>query len=246
MILTTDLDNTLIFSYKRDIGSVKRCVELYNGREISFITNKTYELLKKVKNKMLIVPVTTRTVEQYKRIDLGIGDFPYALVCNGGVMLRNGEEDIQWYKESTDRIADSIPELKKAVRLLEKDLDVCFEIRFIRELFVFTKSNTPAQTAQRLREQLDPDKAEVFTNGMKVYAVPNGLNKGTAVQRLKAFLGENMVIAAGDSEFDIPMLKSSDHAVCPSGLEFSYNGKITFCGNDELLSECMLNTALLT
>ena len=38
-IFFTDLDNTLIYSYKRDIGDAKRCVEVYQGREISFMTN---------------------------------------------------------------------------------------------------------------------------------------------------------------------------------------------------------------
>ena len=37
-ILFTDLDNTLIYSYKHAIGSAKRCAEIYQGREISFLT----------------------------------------------------------------------------------------------------------------------------------------------------------------------------------------------------------------
>ena len=41
----TDLDNTLIYSYKHDIGPQKRNVELYQGREISYITEETYHLL---------------------------------------------------------------------------------------------------------------------------------------------------------------------------------------------------------
>ena len=51
----TDLDNTLIYSYKHDIGPRKRNVELYQGREISYITEETYHLLQLVKNEMLIV-----------------------------------------------------------------------------------------------------------------------------------------------------------------------------------------------
>ena len=40
-LLCTDLDNTLIYSYKHELGNEKRNVELYQGREISFITEKT-------------------------------------------------------------------------------------------------------------------------------------------------------------------------------------------------------------
>ena len=55
-ILCADMDNTIIYSYKRNIGENKLNVELYNGREISFISEKTHDLLKKVSEKMTIIP----------------------------------------------------------------------------------------------------------------------------------------------------------------------------------------------
>ena len=54
-ILCADMDNTIIYSYKRNIGENKLNVELYNGREISFISEKTHDLLKKVNEKMTII-----------------------------------------------------------------------------------------------------------------------------------------------------------------------------------------------
>ena len=66
-ILCADMDNTIIYSYKRNIGENKLNVELYNGREISFISEKTHDLLKKVSEKMTIIPTSTRTEEQYNR-----------------------------------------------------------------------------------------------------------------------------------------------------------------------------------
>lgn len=53
-ILCVDMDNTIIYSYKHDIGEKKLNVELYNGREISFISERTYSLLKEVNDKMLL------------------------------------------------------------------------------------------------------------------------------------------------------------------------------------------------
>ena len=50
-ILNIDMDNTLIYSYKHDIGREKINVELYNGREISYITKRTFELLNEIKKK---------------------------------------------------------------------------------------------------------------------------------------------------------------------------------------------------
>ena len=100
IVFHTDLDNTLIYSYKHELGADKRCVEVYHGREISFITAETERLLQQIKareNQIVMIPTTTRTTEQYHRIQLGIGELPYALVCNGGVLLVRGREDEDWY-----------------------------------------------------------------------------------------------------------------------------------------------------
>ena len=116
-ILCADMDNTIIYSYKRNIGENKLNVELYNGREISFISEKTHDLLKKVSEKMTIIPTSTRTEEQYKRIDLDIGIVPYALVCNGGVLLVNGKRDREWYLESLQMTSAAPFELEELLSL---------------------------------------------------------------------------------------------------------------------------------
>ena len=63
-VLHVDLDNTLIYSYKYDIGNDRINAEVYQGREISFLTGTTYENLRKLKEKLLIVPTSTRSIEQ--------------------------------------------------------------------------------------------------------------------------------------------------------------------------------------
>ena len=183
-ILFTDLDNTLIYSYKHAIGSAKRCAEIYQGREISFLTEKSFRLLIRVQKLALIVPVTTRTVGQYARVNLGIQTPAYALACNGGVLLANGREDVSWFLESQKLIAGCREQLALGKRLMEGDRNRCFEVRDIRGLFLFTKSERPKESAEFLKEGLDGELVDVFWNGGKVYIVPKALNKGAAVRRL--------------------------------------------------------------
>ncbi|MDE7477514.1 MAG: HAD hydrolase family protein [Lachnospiraceae bacterium] len=229
IIFHTDLDNTLIYSYKHDIGADKRCVEVYNGREISFITQNTYQLLQKIhsqendKNQLIMVPTTTRTIEQYQRINLGVGDFQYALVCNGGVLLVDGKEDEGWYRESLKLVQNSREQLEKALELLDKEKRRTFELRFIKDLFVFTKCEEPEAVAEALRKVLKADVVDVFNNGVKVYVVPKTLNKGKAVERFKSYVGAGYVIAAGDSEFDISMLEAADLGIAAPCLAQNYS-----------------------
>ena len=90
-ILFTDLDNTLIYSKKTDIKK-RISVEVYRGEDNSFMSKYSYELLKKLHERLLIVPVTTRTYMQYERINLSIVP-KYVLCANGGQLLKNDELD---------------------------------------------------------------------------------------------------------------------------------------------------------
>ncbi|MBQ3692674.1 MAG: HAD hydrolase family protein [Clostridia bacterium] len=218
IIFNTDLDNTIIYSYKHDIGENKICAEIYQNREISFITDKTAQLLKAVNSAVTLVPTTTRTLEQYNRINLGFGVPEYALVCNGGVLLVNGEEDEEWYSESLKAVSGCREELSLAEKILERDVNRTLEVRNIRRLFIFTKSDKPLESVGTLKGILNTDKVDVFNNGVKVYVVSKGLSKGIAVKRLKEKLGADKIVAAGDSEFDLSMLSAADTAIAPKEL----------------------------
>ena len=233
-VFYSDLDNTLIYSYKHEIGERRKCVEVYQGREISFMTEFTWRVLKTLMEKLLFVPVTTRTLEQYQRIQLGISMPSYALVCNGGILLKDGEPDRCWYEESLRRIQEARTELELGMELLRADEKVCFEVRFVEKLFVFTKSAKPQETAERLRERLNLKLVHVFCNHKKVYVVPRGLEKGTAVRRLQEILDCKEAIAAGDSLFDLSMmdvvnvgfapLDLREEAGCVKNVEFLSGG----------------------
>lgn len=241
VIFNVDLDNTLIYSYKHDIGTAKRCAEVYEGREISFMTHRTQELLSEVEQKLLVVPTTTRTKEQYERIALGLKEIPYALVCNGGVLLRNGVEDEAWYLKSLEMVGNCQEELKKAEVFMQEDEDRCFEVRNIKKLFVFTKSNKPDDTIKRLSEKLDTTVVDVFKTGIKVYVVPKNLSKADGVRRLKEELGATKLVAAGDSAFDVPMLRFADVGLAPWKLDVGEEADhVVKIAEGSLFSESML------
>ena len=247
LIFNTDLDNTMIYSYKHDIGDDKICAEIYQGREISFVTSKTSQLIKEVNETGLLVPTTTRTLEQYNRIDLGIGIPRLALVCNGGVLLENGVENAEWYNESLRLTESAHDQLLLTEKILENDENRSFEIRNIRELFVFTKSEKPEESVENLKEQLDTDKVDVFNNGVKVYVVPKMLSKGKAIDRLREKLNPELIISAGDSEFDITMLNSSDVPIAPKDLADTANlPEKTIVVDEGIFSEKVLERVLQT
>ena len=247
IIFNTDLDNTLIYSYKHNIGAHKRNVEIYRGREISFISEKTFHLLNALNRRMLIVPTTTRSIEQYERINLGIAQPKYALVCNGGILLENGRSDESWYRKSSELIYHCRPVMQQAALLLENEPHRYFQVRYIEQLFLFTKCTEAESVVCNLSAQLDCGQVDVFNNGDKVYVVPKALNKGNAITRLRNKLKPQTVIAAGDSAFDISMVLAADIGYVPKGFKETYgllkssvfeaSGKALF--SEEILNMCM-------
>ena len=219
-IFASDLDNTLIYSYKRDIGENKILAERYEGREVSYMTACTYALLDQLCQKLLFVPVTTRSIEQYQRIY-----FPkqpkIALTTNGGVLLVDGIADADWYAQSKQLAAQAEDAMQQAEVILDKDPNRALDVRRVDGLFVYTKSNDVPETMQRLRDGIDVSAVELLSNGVKVYVLPRALHKGQAVHRLRERFTENTrIFTAGDSLFDLSLLAAADIAFCPQALQY--------------------------
>ena len=213
LILFSDLDGTLIFSAKRkQVGDI--VIERKDGEPISCVTSRQAELLRGLAN---IIPVTTRSVEQYRRIDFAaLGFSPeYALCDNGGTLLVNGEIDAAWSAWSLEIVRECADELARFRELLEHDPRRSFEVRLVDGLFLFTKSADPNGT---LAYPGKSELCECCATGEKVYVIPRELNKGAAVRRLAKRLGLREFAAAGDSFMDISMLNTANIAIFPEDI----------------------------
>ena len=108
ILLACDLDNTLIYSYKHRVPG-DSCVEWLDGQEQSFMTERTQALLRQLPANVRLVPVTTRSKEQYQRIcwpKLAEAASPQWAVCsNGGLLLAEGAPEPAWQMEAARLVA---------------------------------------------------------------------------------------------------------------------------------------------
>lgn len=208
LTLFSDLDGTLIFSAARkQVGDI--VIERKDGREISCITARQAELFPKLAN---VIPVTTRSVEQYRRVEFARFGFSprYALCANGGILLVDGAPDEEWSERSAAIYRECETELSRFRELLESDPRRSFEVRLVDGLFLFTKSAEPPET---LRYLGNGELCESFYTGEKVYVIPRKLNKGAAVEPLAEQLELSEFAAAGDSLMDLSMLNAAHTAI---------------------------------
>lgn len=213
-VVFTDLDGTLIFSVgKKRPGDI--LCEIKDGREISCITPRQAELLPGLE----IIPVTTRSVEQYLRINIPGFTPEYALADNGGTLLVRGVPDPEWTSRSLELAAECGAELAECRRVLEQDAFRSFEIRMVDGLFLFTKSDDQESTLEMLRKAAG-ERVLCYAVGAKVYALPAKLCKGSAAERLAERIAPGCrIVCAGDSAMDIPLLNIADTAVFPEDMQ---------------------------
>lgn len=95
-LLATALDNTLIFSK----GFVKNedviAVEYKDNKELSYMTKQAFDILEKLSKEITVVPITSRSLEEFKQITF-YNLFEHAILSNGLVILYKGlVEDGNW------------------------------------------------------------------------------------------------------------------------------------------------------
>lgn len=210
-ILFSDLDNTLIYSHHRQIGKSKIVVEHLEGKEQSFMTRFAYDFFSTA-FWLSIIPVTTRTEQQYKRIECTSSlRIKYAIVCNGGKLLVDGKEDKEWSYETYIRTRDHYDSLEDATErlsvLCKKNI-----VHRPEKYMTYVKCCDPESVYEALISQVDPERVNIQKDERKVYLFANGITKGSAVERFRKKMKTGVVFAAGDSFMDISMLNKADYA----------------------------------
>lgn len=221
--LYCDLDNTLIYSHRKTLNVNKRVVERLNGREQSYMTERTYSFLKSLSNTR-IIPVTTRTMEQFLRLKetLAALNCCHAVIYNGAVLLRNWEIDTSWLMESRELAEESTDDMQIAKSFLYQDCNAYKKCYFER-LFCYASVEDPPKVAQSLRERVNESLVDVFYDRRKVYCAPKAINKGAAVNRLSKLIESELTIGIGDSDNDLPMLSQVDMPIAPETLKHGLN-----------------------
>ena len=218
MIFLSDLDRTLIFSYKRLSPDENLCVEIYNDRQVSFMTHRSAVLFTELVAMVRFIPITTRSKEQYERIVFPEGYIPkYAVIDNGANLLINGVPDEEWHDELREIISDSMDELERCRVFLEPMEDVYYKPKMVDDSFIFAKCHNPSEMLSKMSEAVKNTKTDFFQNGEKIYAIPNGISKKSALEKLRLRFTSERIVAAGDSLFDREMLCCADVPIVKHG-----------------------------
>lgn len=252
-ILTSDLDRTLIFSNRTKlVDGDYLTVEQVRGIDSSFMSLKTHALLTELRQLINLVPVTTRSLEQYRRITVFQTDIQpeFAVTTNGGVVLRNGQVDENWQQLVATKMA-GLPLLFQDVLIkfatylgdasVERvdPVDNLFFVGYL-DLKIF---DTDAML--EFKKTLEKERWTCYLQGRKLYIMPDFLTKGSAVQYIKSLSTYDWHGAAGDSQQDVSMMLIADEYFIPQHAELAQLSDMTIMSESSSdFSEAFLHYVL--
>lgn len=235
VLVCSDLDRTLIYSAAAfDLHGPDEamprllCVEFYQGKPLSYVTETAARTLEALAEAAVLVPSTTRTPEQYRRVRLLEKPPPYAICANGGHLLVDGVDDPEWAASVRRRVSDgSVPLAEVERRLADVSGDFVLKLRSASGLFAYAvvdRAALPSGWTDDLAAWCADRGWRTSLQGRKVYCLPAGLTKAAASAEVARRAGAPLALAAGDSLLDVELLGAAAASIRPAHGELHDSG----------------------
>jgi len=223
MIFATDLDNTMIFSYRLIQGIEENnlcCVEYYKGKPLTYMTYSSLNKLKKIMEQVTVIPVTTRSISQFHRVN-GFPSCKYSITTNGGVILENGIANPLWDSHINHILKKY--DLEATCQFLLNYPNLSLEVKIVDNTFIFGKCTDIDLCKKVLQNEFNSHLWTLSFNGIKFYLIPKDISKGNALKFVCETLihDSQTIIAAGDSNLDLSMLEYSTYGIIPTNCNLS-------------------------
>lgn len=213
MIVFSDLDRSVIYSNKfLETDREYENIEMYNGKEMSYISIDTIKHIKKIQEEGLFIPTTTRTVEQFQRINFTSKniEFDWVITSNGGTILKDNKVCEDWSKEVEKILQKSFP-IEKMVNDFEKytRLPGIANFKIAENLFFYIVVDWNYFEVSMIEEYtllLDLKGWIFYISGRKIYFLPKDVSKENAISYLANYIGVEKFSVIGDSTMDLGML----------------------------------------
>lgn len=249
VLCATDLDRTMIYSRGalETHGDTKRSlvvVERHEHKDASWMTATAAAGFRRLAEQAAVVPVTTRTPEQWARVRLPAAPSRFAITANGGVLLVDGKADHSW--DAT--VAAELREVAPLREIWQHVSVVCrpewtVKLRNARGLFCYAvlhRKRVPPGFVAETAGWAAHRGWNVSLQGRKLYWVPRSLRKSAAVAEVARRIDADAVAAAGDSLLDVDLLEHADRGIAARHGELVRSGwtapHVTITGRSGVLA----------
>lgn len=238
MIIASDLDRTLCYSTRamEELGRPEklalRPIEKKDGQWVSFMTETSFILLKEICKYSLFVPITTRTIEQFRRFVIFEKELPlsYAITSNGANILFKGEQMREWSDYIFQRMkAESIGQDELLFKLEREGFQFEGQMKQAENLFFYYILNSLPTVIDKnaLSGLANKYGWRISLQGRKLYFIPKAISKGAALEFICNREGMKALAGAGDSILDWDFLKRCQYRFVPKHGELANESETT-------------------
>ena len=154
----------------------------------------------------------TQIMEDMKKLEY-VED--YAIAENGGIILRGYAPDTECRfgsKGEPLRVLDTLKKNYNDGIRIDKEQGIRLTEIILLQTSVLTK-----QDIENTIKEIGAD-AQVLSSKNSFHISKKGVDKGSALEKLTSYLdlGNDLTIAVGDSELDVPMFKATDYGFAPN------------------------------
>jgi hydroxymethylpyrimidine pyrophosphatase-like HAD family hydrolase len=246
MIFASDLDRTLVYSNRAitELGipasSKLKPIEKKEDHWVAFMTESAYIALKELCQRCVFIPVTTRTIEQFKRFVIFEKEIPltYAITSNGANILYKGELLKEWSEHVLMRLqTESVAQVELLSLLAKEGLFFQGQMKQAENLFFYYILNSypPTVDTHAINEIVSKYGWRISLQGRKLYFIPRVINKGAALEYICTREGMEAFAGAGDSVLDWDFLQMCRYRFVPRHGELTHltgTTGLTFTKND--------------
>ncbi len=233
VLITTDLDRTLIFSPRatRQLGGglPAEAVEMPVGQTAGELCRAARDAIVALPGHVLMCLATSRSLARLARLALPFG-VRYTIAANGGVLLAAGKPDPEWARivrrdlrgvaqaHSVRALLARFTGLPWLERLAAPD-DLCC-------LALVDRAALPDGQFEEIAESCGELGWRASLIGRKLYVFPAGIGKERAASFVAGRIEQEtgvppLRLAAGDTEHDLAMLEAADLAWVPAGSDLA-------------------------
>lgn len=233
MIIFTDIDDTLMKTARKieNISSTIPGAIGNNGKNISFIDIPRQNLINKLLNREVCIPVTARSEKSFKNLLI---KFNHQAILNFGATILNSDNtlDLKWH-ESILLKSEMLNQIKifSAIKARLKNILYDFEIKTsfendiynyinFRDLSLNHKKIATLQKAIEtvLYEQEVLDSFYFYNTDKDLTLLPKFIRKEHAVVYLinEKYNKNELSIGIGDNKNDLSFMSCCDFAMLPS------------------------------
>lgn len=222
IVFFSDLDRTLIYSssfLKDDISTI--CIDKKDDKEMSHLSKESYLLLEKINKENAFIPVTSRSKELFTRINFIKRMKPQFAICsNGGLIFIDGKEELEWSKKVNKLISQTKISLTEAKSYIESEIGTLFKrVKIYDNMYLTFQLKELKLDTVKINEVSSYLEQKGFTiqkAGRKMYCIPKGITKVSAMKYLKDnYFKNSKIYSAGDSIMDKELIQISDVGLIP-------------------------------